>query len=158
MNDYFNIYFIKCFSSVHQFSAFLSWRAMPCVPLTQMFPSYLKSQNPTYQPYLSSPPSLKQQLCQMCYQRAHISQETRRPSRSKHSDKSRGSIKSDVSRSVSSSRSSRINSKKASSPSGATTHHFIKNSYLWNTELDYWIWKWLLTTVTQNYDVQCSSR
>ncbi len=64
----------------------------------------------------------------------HISR-TRRPSRSKHSDKSRGSIKSDVSRSVSSSRSSRINSKKASSPSGATTHHFIKNSYLWNTEL-----------------------
>ncbi len=65
---------------------------------------------------------------------------TRRPSRSKHADKPRGSIKSDVSRSVSSSRSSRIsrshlNSKNTSSPSGATTHHFIKNSYLWNTEL-----------------------
>ncbi|XP_052414036.1 claudin-10 [Carassius gibelio] len=58
----------------------------------------------------------------------HISR-TRRPPRT------RRSIKSDVDRSVSSSRSSRIsrshlNHKKASSPSKGTTHHFIKNSYL----------------------------
>ncbi|KAK2888850.1 hypothetical protein Q8A67_014225 [Cirrhinus molitorella] len=64
----------------------------------------------------------------------HVSR-TGRPLRSKQSDKQRGSIKSDVSRSVSSSRSSRISrshlkSKKASSPSRGTTHHFIKNSYL----------------------------
>ncbi|XP_056122945.1 claudin-10 [Rhinichthys klamathensis goyatoka] len=60
---------------------------------------------------------------------------TGRPSRSRHSDKSRGSVRSEVSRSVSSSRSSMIsrlhlNSKKVSSPSGATTHLFSKNSYL----------------------------
>ncbi|XP_051753191.1 claudin-10 [Ctenopharyngodon idella] len=58
-----------------------------------------------------------------------------RPSRSKHSDKSRGFVRSEVSRSVNSSRSSMIsrsnlNSKKVSSPTGATTHLFIKNSYL----------------------------
>ncbi|XP_059426099.1 claudin-10 [Carassius carassius] len=58
----------------------------------------------------------------------HISR-TRRPPRT------RRSIKSDVSRSVSSTRSSRIsrshlNHKEASSPSRGTTHHFIKNSYL----------------------------
>ncbi|ROL41690.1 Claudin-10 [Anabarilius grahami] len=60
---------------------------------------------------------------------------TGRPSRSKHSDKSRGSVRSEVSRSVNSSRSpmisrSHLNSKKVSSPTGATTHLFIKNSYL----------------------------
>uniref|UniRef100_A0A8C2AZ48 Si:busm1-52i16.2 n=1 Tax=Cyprinus carpio TaxID=7962 RepID=A0A8C2AZ48_CYPCA len=60
----------------------------------------------------------------------HISR-TRRPSRTRRSD----AIKPDVSRSVSSSRSSRIsrshlNHNKASSPSRGTTHHFIKNSYL----------------------------
>ncbi|XP_050969239.1 claudin-10 [Labeo rohita] len=60
---------------------------------------------------------------------------TGRPSRSRRADQQRSSIESDVSRSVSSSRSSRIsrlhfNNKKASSPSGGTTDHFIKNSYL----------------------------
>ncbi len=157
MNDYFNIYFIKCFSSVHQFSAFLSWRAMPCVPLTQMFPSYLKSQNPTYQPYLSSPPSLKQQLCQMCYQRAHISQELDVPQDP----------------------NTLINQEALSNqtchdqwaprgPQGSTARKrplhleplHITSSRTPTSETlssDYWIWKWLLTTVTQNYDVQCSS-
>ncbi|XP_067314711.1 claudin-10 [Pseudorasbora parva] len=60
---------------------------------------------------------------------------TGRPSRSQHSDKSRGSVRSEVSRSVISSRApmisgSHLKSNKVSSRPGATTHLFIKNSYL----------------------------
>ncbi|XP_051562510.1 claudin-10 [Myxocyprinus asiaticus] len=58
---------------------------------------------------------------------------TGRSSRFRRSDKSRSSVKSEVSRLVRSSWSSRlsrsdVNSRKVSS--GVTTHHFIKNSYL----------------------------